>query len=208
MASGIGNQRQLPPPRDAGRSASDVETFQHLTGYTRPTNYTKPLSHKRPETESPKDTRILQLLWATFLFATIGVPATIHGGVSIAAGLLLFINVAACVACFRDYRVGWGLAMLFVGVVLLQQTYANVTLVWSVASGSESNVVGTVMLVVVNTTLLVVPALLICIGYYINRKRLCAILFPLRSSCDGAGVAKTHSDPTRCDNPYTPPESQ
>lgn len=185
-----------------------METLQHLTRHRQPRNDTTPASGKHRETDSLKDTRIVQLLWATFLLATIGVPATLHGGVDIAAGLLLLINVAACVTCFWDYRVAWGLAMLLVGVVLFQQAYANLAMVRSVALGSEPNVVGTVMLVVVNTTLLVVPALLICIGYYTNRKRLFAILFSSRSNRDGPGIAETHSDPTHCDNPYTPPKTQ
>lgn len=95
---------------------------------------------------------------------------------------LLLIYFVACVACFWDWRLGWLTGMFCVSVVLTQQLWANLAMAGEVVRGTEPNPLGTIMLIAVNSTLLIAPATVICLGYFINRRQLAKVLMPPRTS--------------------------
>ncbi|MEZ6091955.1 MAG: hypothetical protein R3C05_28910 [Pirellulaceae bacterium] len=139
--------------------------------------------------------------------ATIGIPAaTSHGRIGAIVATLLLVNLFACVACFWDVRLGWLTGMLFVGVVLTQQLWAMLTLMGRLVLDNEPNSLGMTMLIVVNSSLLIAPAIFICVGCVINRRRIAQELMP-QSSTRQATNAKTIETDTACGNPYDPPRN-
>ena len=183
----------------------NLEHPQHLTHPNRSTIRSKSRNQKRAQHDSLHNTRIAQLLWSGFLMVTIGFPAGMsQGWVGTMVVTSLIINFVACITCFWNLRLGWFIGILFVSVVLTQQLWVNLTMTAGLVRGVEANPLGTTMLVAVNSALLIAPATLISLAYFIHRRRIADIMLPRSLARLAPNATTIHCDNGQS-NSYRPP---
>ena len=119
-----------------------------------------------------RDARIIQLVWAVFLFLSIGIRAASEdaGGVAICTFSIAYL--AACIGCFRDFRPCWAFAIAVPLLTLSVMVPVVFTSLSTIHSTQEHQALGTIVLAVVNTTLFIVPAFVICLSLMLDWKNL------------------------------------
>jgi hypothetical protein len=153
----------------------------------------------------------VQLLWAIFLVAIVGVRGIASGStVGVTLGAISVAYLAATIVCFFNNRMAWYVAIALPILPLLRWVPMVCLNVFMFSTGHElyRDSPATIVVVAMNAMQFVTPAVVIYFCLFLDRKRLMAVLF-LHSTItrnDGTSNADVPVPIAPADgNPYSPP---